>query len=52
MNDIMSPSEQREFADRITDLRWERRQQRRARRRAFADFLLSIPGTALLRLGA
>ena len=52
MNDIMSPSEQRESADLIADLRWERRQQRKARRRAFADWLLAIPATAVLRLGA
>jgi hypothetical protein len=52
----MSPGEAEEYDDRIRELRWETRRartlRRREARRRVADFLLSIPAIALLRLGA
>ncbi|MFL0410137.1 hypothetical protein ACH0AH_03065 [Microbacterium paludicola] len=52
----MSPGEAEEYNDRIRDLRWKARRarimRRRETRRRMADFLLSIPAIALLRLGA
>lgn len=53
--DWMSPSEEREYADRIHELRLSARQERAARRHAFwtkvRDVVMSVPAGVGVRIG-